>query len=61
MIFYIRPSYNIIVIWFYQLIKAKHDILDGDIYNMNVNNYIIGINRSSKVVFSKYQKQDFIK
>ena len=28
---------------------------------MDKNGYIVGIGRSSKVVFSKYQKQTFIK
>ena len=29
-------------------------------YNMDKNRYMMGIARSSKVVFSKYQKQAFI-
>ena len=36
------------------MIKAKHGILDGDIYNIDENGYMMGIGRSSKVVFSKY-------
>ena len=36
-------------------------MLNGDIYNKAENGYIMGIGGSSKVVFSKYQKQAFIK
>lgn len=45
--------------WFdsYQSIKAEYGILDGDTYNIDENGYMIGIAGSSKVVFSKYQKQ----
>ena len=43
----------------YWFIKAKHSILDEDTYNINENRYVIGIAGSSKVVFSKYQKQTF--
>ncbi len=48
--------------WFdlYLSIKAQHGILDEDTYNMDENGYMIGIAGSSKVVFSKYQKQAFI-
>ena len=44
----------------YYFIKAKHGILDKNMYNMDENGYIIGEARSSKVIFSKYQKQAFI-
>ena len=40
--------------------KAEYGILDGDAYNMDENGYMMGIADSSKVVFSKYQKQAFI-
>ena len=48
--------------WFdlYRSIKAKHGILDEDTYNMDENGYMMGVAGSSKVVFSKYQKQAFI-
>ena len=48
--------------WFdlYWRIKAQHGILDKDTYNINENGYIIGVAGSSKVVFSKSQKQAFI-
>lgn len=48
--------------WFdlYRSIKAAHGILDEDTYNMDENGYMMGIAGSSKVVFSKYQKQAFI-
>ena len=48
--------------WFdlYWSIKAKHGILDEDTYNIDENGYMMGIAGSSKVVFSKYQKQTFI-
>lgn len=41
--------------------KTKYGILEKNIYNIDKNGYIININRSSKVVFSKYQKQTFIR
>ena len=40
--------------------KVQHKIHDEDIYNMDENGYMMGIAESSKVVFSKYQKQAFI-
>lgn len=40
--------------------KAHYDILDEDIYNMDENGYMIGLAGSSKVVFSKYQKQALV-
>ena len=45
--------------WFdlYQSTKVKYKIHDEDIYNMDENRYMM---ESSKVVFSKYQKQAFI-
>ena len=48
--------------WFdlYLSIKAQHGILDEDTYNMEENSYMMGIAGSSKMVFSKYQKQTFI-
>ncbi len=44
----------------YLSIKAQHGILDEDKYNIYENSCMMGIARSSKVVFSKYQKQAFI-
>lgn len=38
----------------YQSIKAKYSILGKDIYNIDKNDYMIGITESFKVVFSKY-------
>ena len=48
--------------WFdlYWSIKALHGILDEDTYNMDENGYMMGVAGSSKVVFSKYQKQAFV-
>ena len=48
--------------WFdlYWRIKAQHGILDEDTYNMDENGYMMGVAGSSKVVFSKSQKQAFI-
>ena len=40
--------------------KIQHKIHDEDTYNMDENGYMMGIAGSSKVVFSKYQKQAFI-
>lgn len=45
--------------WF-NLYKVEYGILDEDTYNMDENGYIMGVAGSSKVVFSKYQKQAFI-
>ena len=44
----------------YWSIKIEHSILDKDIYNIDDNKYMMGIAGSSKVIFSKYQKQVFI-
>ena len=38
----------------------EYGILNKDTYNMDENGYIIGVAGSSKVVFSKCQKQAFI-
>ena len=48
--------------WFnlYQSINAAYSIFDKDMYNMDENGYMMGIAGSSKVVFSKYQKQTFM-
>ena len=40
-------------------IKVEYGIHDNDMYNMNKNEYIMGIVGSSKVVFLKYQIQTF--
>ena len=59
---FLAQNRDIIQDWFnlYQSIKVEYGILDEDIYNMNENGYMIDIVGSSKVVFSKYQKQAFI-
>ena len=59
---FLAQNQDIIQDWFslYQSIKAEYGILDEDTYNMDENWYIIGIAGSSKVVFSKYQKQAFM-
>ena len=48
--------------WFdlYWSIKASHGILDEDTYNVDENGYMMDIVASSKVMFSKYQKQAFV-
>ena len=38
-------------------IKAQHDILHEDTYNMDENGYMMGIAGNSKEVVSKYQKR----
>ncbi len=60
---YLAEDPEIIQHWFdlYRSIKAEYRILDEDTYNMDENRYILGVGGSSKVVFSKYQKQAFIK
>ena len=59
---FLAQNQDIIQDWFnlYRSIKAEHGILDEDTYNMDENGYMMGIAGSSKVVFSKYQKQAFI-
>lgn len=59
---FLAQDHDIIQDWFnlYQSTKAEHGILDEDTYNMDENGYMMGIAGSSKVVFSKYQKQAFI-
>ncbi len=59
---FLAQNWDLIQEWFdlYPSIKAQYDILDEDIYNMDENGYMMGIAGSSKVVFSKYQKQAFI-
>ena len=59
---FLAQNRDIIQDWFnlYRSIKAEYGIIDEDTYNMDENGYMIGIAGSSKVVFSKYQKQAFI-
>ncbi len=59
---FLAQKHDSIQEWFdlYWSIKAKHGILDEDTYNMDENDYMMGVAGSSKVVFSKYQKQAFI-
>ncbi len=59
---FLDQNQDMIQNWFnlYRSIKAEYGILDEDTYNMDENGYIMGIAGSSKVVFSKYQKQVFM-
>ena len=59
---FLAQNRDIIQDWFelYKFIKAKYSIFDENIYNMDENGYMMGIAGSSKVVFSKYQKQEFV-
>ena len=59
---FLVQNQDIIQDWFnlYQSIKVEYDIFDENIYNIDKNRYIMGIARSSKVIFSKYQKQAFM-
>ena len=56
---FLAQNQDIIQDWFnlYQFIKAEYGILEIDTYNMDENGDMMGIAGSSKVVFSKYQKQ----
>ena len=53
---FLAQNRDIIQDWFelYKSIKVEFGILDKDTYNMNENEYMMGIAGSSKVVFSKY-------
>ncbi len=59
---FLAQNQNIIQDWFnlYPSIKAEYGILDKDTYNTDENRYMINIAGSSKVIFSKYQKQTFM-
>ena len=59
---FLAQNRDIIQDWFnlYRSIKAEYGIFDEDTYNMDKNGYMMGITESSKVVFSKYQKQAFM-
>lgn len=59
---FLSQNWDIIQDWFelYKFIKEEYNIFDKDIYNMDENEYMIAIMGSSKVVFSKYQKQAFV-
>ena len=59
---FLAQNQDIIQDWFslYQSLKAQYSILDEDTCNIDENWYMIGIAESSKVVFSKYQKQLFM-
>ena len=59
---FLAQNQDIIQDWFnlYRSIKAEYGILDEDTYNIDENGYMMSIAGSSKVVFSKYQKQAFI-
>ncbi len=60
---YLAEDPEIIQQWFdlYRSIKAEYRVLDKNTYNMDENEYMLGVGGSSKVVFSKYQKQAFTK
>ena len=55
---FLASDYNIIPDEFnlYQFTKVEYIILNKNIFNIDKNEYMIGIAGSSKVVFSKYQK-----
>ncbi len=59
---FLAQNRDIIQDWFniYRSIQAEYGILDEDANNMDENRYMMGIAGSSKVVFSKYQKQAFM-
>ena len=59
---YLAQDPEIIQQWFdlYRLIKTEYGMLDEDTYNIDKNGDMLGVGGSSKVVFSKYQKQAFI-
>lgn len=60
---FLAQNRDLIREWFdlYWHIKAQHSILDEDTYNIDENGYIMGVTGSFKMVFSKSQKQAFIK
>ena len=60
---YLAEDPKIIQDWFllYESSKAKYSILDKDTYNMDEKSFMMGVARSAKVVFSKSEKQVFIK
>lgn len=60
---YLAKDLKVIQDWFalYASVKAKFGILDEDTYNMNKKSFMMGIARSAKVVFSKYEKKAFVK
>ena len=60
---YLAEDSRIIQDWFavYALMKAKYDILDEDMYNMDEKNFMMGVVESAKIVLSKYKKQAFVK
>ena len=41
--------------------KAQYGILDEDTYNIDEKKFLMGVAGSAKVVFSKYEKQAFVK
>ena len=45
----------------YDFVKAQYGILDEDTYNMDEKSFMIGVAGNAKVVFSKYEKQAFVK
>ena len=59
---FLVQNQNVIQDWFelYKSIKAEYGIFNKDIYKIDENGYMMGITGSSKVVFSKYQKQALI-
>ncbi len=59
---FLAQNWDSIREWFdlYLFIKAQHDILDKNTYNMDENDYMMGIAGSTKVVVLKYSKRAFI-
>ena len=45
----------------YIFIKAQYSILDKEIYNVDKKSFMIEVAESTKVVFSKHEKQAFVK
>lgn len=49
--------------WFelYNSVKAEYGILDKDTYNMDEKGFMMGVAESAKVVFSKHERQAFVR
>ena len=60
---YLAEDPHVIQKWFtlYASVKAQYSILDEDTYNMDEKRFLIGVAESTKVVFSKHEKQAFVK
>ena len=60
---YLAEDFQTIQDWFvlYASVKAQYGILDEDTYNMDEKGFMMGVAGSAKVVFSKHEKQAFVK